>query len=168
MKIDQAQWDAWFREHTPALVLFARQRTRSHAEAEDVVQEALMRFWQGGPSRAADPKAYLYQTVARVAVDRARGERSRRRRERQVGRSRGVAEPMLTCSLERAERDREIESAIRRLPVEQREVLVMKVWGELTFAQIAKVLGLSVNTAASRYRYALEGLRRVLSEEVKQ
>lgn len=75
---------------------------------------------------------------------------------------------MLACSLERAERDREIESAIRRLPAEQREVLVMKTWGELPFAQIAKVLDLLPNTAASRYRYALDGLRRELSEEVRK
>ena len=42
----------------------------------------------------------------------------------------------------------------------QREVIVLKIWGDLTFAQIAQTLGESINTVASRYRYALEALRK--------
>jgi RNA polymerase sigma factor (sigma-70 family) len=48
------------------------------------------------------------------------------------------------------------------LPKDQREVLVMKIWNELTFAEIAEVLGISQNTAASRYRYGLGALRKTL------
>jgi RNA polymerase sigma-70 factor (ECF subfamily) len=51
------------------------------------------------------------------------------------------------------------------LPVEQREVVVMKIWGRLTFPQMGEALGISANTAASRYRYALEKLRTQLSME---
>ena len=51
-------------------------------------------------------------------------------------------------------------AAIDRLPHEQREVLVMKIWSELTFAEIATALGISHNTAASRYRYALNALKK--------
>ena len=39
----------------------------------------------------------------------------------------------------------------------------MKVWGERTFAQLGEALGISQNTAASRYRYGLEALKRELS-----
>jgi len=53
-----------------------------------------------------------------------------------------------------------LAAAIDRLPAEQREVLVMKIWNELTFADIGTVLGISQNTAASRYRYALAGLKK--------
>ena len=53
-----------------------------------------------------------------------------------------------------------IEAAIERLPQAQREVVVLKIWGDLTFAQIAQSLDESINTIASRYRYALEALRR--------
>ena len=48
------------------------------------------------------------------------------------------------------------------LPPEQREVVLLKIDGELTFVQIGQVLGVSMNTAASRYRYALEKLRTTL------
>jgi RNA polymerase sigma-70 factor (ECF subfamily) len=48
------------------------------------------------------------------------------------------------------------------LPDEQREVLVLKIWNDLTFAEIGSVLEISQNTAASRYRYALGALRKTL------
>ena len=57
------------------------------------------------------------------------------------------------------ERDEALERALARLPVEQREVVALKVDGELTFAEIGAVMGISPNTAASRYRYALGKLR---------
>lgn len=57
---------------------------------------------------------------------------------------------------------RSLAAAVDQLPVEQREVLVMKIWNELTFAEIATVLGISGNTAASRYRYALAALKKAL------
>ena len=49
------------------------------------------------------------------------------------------------------------------LPAEQREVVVLKVWGALTFEQIGEQLQLSPNTAASRWRYAMEALRRLIN-----
>jgi RNA polymerase sigma-70 factor (ECF subfamily) len=48
------------------------------------------------------------------------------------------------------------------LPLEQREVITLKIDGGLTFAQIAEILHVNPNTAASRYRYAMEKLRRFL------
>ena len=53
--------------------------------------------------------------------------------------------------------------SLEQLSEKLREVVVMKVWGGLTFAQIAEVLKVSHNTAASRYRYALEQLAKKLS-----
>ena len=57
---------------------------------------------------------------------------------------------------------RELAAAVERLSRDQREVLVMKIWNELTFAEIAETLGISQNTAASRYRYALGALKKIL------
>ena len=56
-----------------------------------------------------------------------------------------------------------IEAALRALPAEQREVVHLKVYEAMTFQQIADLLGLSLNTAASRYRYATEKLRQSLA-----
>ncbi len=56
----------------------------------------------------------------------------------------------------------EVERALRELPPEQREVVLMRVWGEMTLEEIAVVLDVPANTVASRYRYALGKLREVL------
>jgi RNA polymerase sigma-70 factor (ECF subfamily) len=58
-----------------------------------------------------------------------------------------------------------LQQALIALPLEQREVVALKIDGQLTFAEIAQVLGINANTAASRYRYALEKLRGSLSQE---
>ena len=59
----------------------------------------------------------------------------------------------------------DLETALRSLPAEQREVVVMKVWGEQTFDVIGHALEISPNTAASRYRYGMEALRKWMKQE---
>jgi RNA polymerase sigma factor (sigma-70 family) len=156
------EWADWLDRHGPVLVLLARQWVPTRADAEDVVQEAFVRFWRD-PHRAADPAAYLYAWVKRAALDWQRGRARRARREAAAARPEG--EPLFDGPAELAERRAAIAAALGTLPAEQREVLVMKVWGGLSFPQIAEALGVSANTAASRYRYALAKLREQLAEE---
>lgn len=163
MPAEEERWEAWLAEHGPALVLFAGGWTVCRADAEDAVQEAFVRFWRSR-DRAHDPLAYLYACVKRAALERQRGEARRRRREASVA-SAESREPWFVDPLEGQERRATIEAALAQLPAEQREVLVLKLWGELTFAQIAEALGATANTAASRYRYALARLREQLAEE---
>lgn len=156
------QWQTWLDRHGPALVLLARQWVGSRADAEDVVQEGFVRFWR---SRAtiAEPAAYLYACVKHCALDWQRGQMRQKRREQITARP--EAEPLLAGSLEQEERRQAIEAGLRSLPENQAEVLIMKIWGGLTFPQIAAALEIPENTAASRYRYALAKLREQLAEE---
>ena len=55
-------------------------------------------------------------------------------------------------------------AALASLPDEQREVVILHIHGELKFREIAEMLGVSSNTAQSRYRYALSALRKLLAE----
>ena len=155
-------WNDWFARHGPKLLLCARQWTRSLADAEDVVQEAFVRFWRHQRELPGDPQALLLTSIRRAALDLARRNNRRNlREEKAVGPD--AAEPFFeVIPCEADERRREIEAALWRLPEEQREVLVLKIWQELTFDQIATVLEISPNTAASRYRYALIALRQQL------
>ena len=61
---------------------------------------------------------------------------------------------------------RQLQVALAKIPLKFREVITLKIWGELTFAEIAETLGLSPNTAASRYRYGLETLRTRLDASI--
>jgi RNA polymerase sigma-70 factor (ECF subfamily) len=143
--------------------LFARQWSASNADAEDALQNAFLRFWKTRQN-ARDEVAYLYACVRSAAMDLGRGERRRGAHER---RAMALEPTMFEPSPDRAERDAAIEAALNQLPGDQREVIVMKIWGELTFAQIGDALGISPNTAASRYRYAIARLEIELSEQVK-
>jgi len=152
-------WRQWFQEQGPRLLLCARLWTRSLADAEDVLQEGFVRFWRHQRHLGGDPQALLVTSIRRAAWDLGRREGRREAGELdQAGASWFIEPPM-----EERDRHRLLEDAVRRLPDAQREVVVLKVWGGLTFDDIARELSISPNTAASRYRYALETLRKELT-----
>lgn len=153
-------WKDWFQHHGPKLLLCARQWTRSIADAEDVVQEAFVRFWRHQRHLAGDPRALLVTSIRRAAVDLARS--TDRRAAREESSAEGSA-PLFQSNPAGDERVQLIQSALARLPAAQREVLVLKIWGELTFDAIARELDIPLNTAASRYRYALAALRQEMT-----
>ncbi len=70
-------------------------------------------------------------------------------------------------TIEQDERQKSILAVVERLPPEQKEVLTLKIWGELTFDEIGRTLDLSLNTVASRYRYALQKLKDWLPAELE-
>lgn len=107
--------------------------------------------------------ALLVTSVRRAAFDLARSESRRAAREEFADGGIEENRPLFQVSLEGNERREAMESALHQLPDEQREVLVLKIWGELTFEQIATELEIPPNTAASRYRYALAALRKELT-----
>lgn len=153
--------------HGAALILFARQWSTTSADAEDAMQNGFLKFWETR-SRARDELAYLYACVRSAAMDLKRSDRRRDAHElsaRELS-ARRPDESAFEAPLEQSERNAAIESALRQLPGDQREVVVMKIWGALTFAQIAEALGIPLNTAASRYRYALARLEADLAREV--
>jgi RNA polymerase sigma-70 factor (ECF subfamily) len=151
-------WKTCFAQLGPALLLFARRWTRCRADAEDIVQEAFVRFWRR--QHSPENRALLYATVRSTALDRLRSEQRRARREATVANdgSEFFESPFAAAD----ESQQMLAVAVEQLPEEQREVVILKIWNELTFAEIAQVLEISQNTAASRYRYALGALKKNL------
>ena len=130
-------------------------------DAEDAVQEvftAMVRS-RGRLTEVRDLEAYLF-TALRRAAGRCAARRARQPVASDVVAEKAVCEEVQPgrCNPDSGR----LRQALRILPPEQREVIALKIDGELTFGQIAELQGVSVNTAASRYRYALEKLRRVL------
>ena len=73
-----------------------------------------------------------------------------------------LVETWIEPQIETGDEARLLESAVRQLRFEYAEVLTLKIWGGLTFREIAATLDIPQNTAASRYRYAIADLRNCL------
>ncbi len=155
---EQMDWDQWLAEHVPALLLFARQQTRSEADAQDVLQQAAVECWERQPEGKVPQLPLVFATIRRRAIDLARSNERRGQREYAAG----VDAPTswFDPSAEDRERARLLQDAMTSLPDIYREVITLKIWGELTFEEIAATLEIPANTAASRYRYGLEQLRK--------
>jgi RNA polymerase sigma-70 factor, ECF subfamily len=154
-------WKSCFSDLASGLLLFARQWVRSTADAEDIVQEAFVKFWRR--NHKIDNRALLYATVRSLALDLIRRDSRRARREAQAL---SETEQAVERQFELADDAQyALAAAVDRLPHDQREVLVMKIWNDLTFGEFASALEISQNTAASRYRYALAALKKTLQPQ---
>jgi RNA polymerase sigma factor (sigma-70 family) len=149
-------------ERAPALALYARQWLDA-ASAEDVVQEALTRLLMQR-QMPEDPIAWMCRAVRNAAIDLARATTRRRRREQVVARTRREWFDSSADSLLDAQT---AEQALRLLSAEQREIVVLRIWSGLGFAQIAPIVQLSVTTVYERYVEALQQLRRVLEKSCR-
>lgn len=150
MATPEQDWNDWLGENAGRFLLFARQQTRTSHDAEDVLQESLVESWQRAGGRP--DAALVFATIRRRAIDLGRSNDRRSVREQESG-------DLFTASSDDRETAEVLERELRRLPPDQREVLVLKFWGGLTFVEVATALDIPQGTAASRYRLALEALR---------
>ncbi len=153
---DEAAFTLLYDRFAARLFRTAWALTGSREEAEDAVQEVFVALVHVGPrlSQVNDLPAYLFTALRRTAL---------RRHTRRIRRpTQSLADVDVPARDIVGERDEKLEHALAALPDEQREVIVLKVDGGLTFAELGQVLNISANTAASRYRYALEKLRTAL------
>ena len=157
-----AEWQSWLQEHASKFLFYARQQSRSEADAQDLMQEAIIEAAHRHAGQGPPDPALVFATIHRRAIDWAR--REDRRSARESAASELQSSPWFDTSIEDRERARLIQDAMNRIPEIYREVLTLKVWGELTFNEIAEALAIPANTAASRYRYGLEELRRLTKE----
>jgi len=133
-------------------VLLARGLGRE--AAEDALQDVFLSLLDRGRAvrRIDNVPAYL------ITVARNMASRHLRRQRRWA--TLELMEPLSVApTAAEATQKVAVRQALRQLPPEQTEVVALKVWGEMTFAEIGEALEISPHTAASRYRYALEKLR---------
>jgi len=140
-----------FDEHVPALVLYARQWSD---RPEDIVQDAFVALArQSRPPDRVVP--WLYRVVRNGSIAAARGDRRRRRREALVS----DREAWFASADERIDAA-EAARLLADLEADAREVVVARLWGGLTFDEIARLQGCSLSAAHRRYQEP-RGLRGV-------
>lgn len=159
------KWKEWLSAEGSKLLLYARQRTSTLEDAEDLLQDALIRLWGYQAERGYRPPdlPLAYSVLRLCGMDQGRKVGRRERKHRKIVEFHAYDDHWLDRGAEEDEEAELLCKAVQDLSEKLREVIVMKIWGSLTFAQIAEVLKISQNTAASRYRYALEQLEKKLS-----
>ncbi len=136
------------------LVLYGRALGLSHGEAEDVLQEVFMALMQRA-SMPEQPEHYVVRAYRNRALNHRRSLWRRLTRELESAR---WFEP----SSGESPTERAAMHCLADLPAEQREVVVLKVWHQMTFEAIGELLSISPNTAAGRHRYGLQKLKACL------
>lgn len=144
--------------HAAGLFHYLTSFTGREADAKDLLQDLFIKLArQPVPAGIDNLRAWLLRLAHRHAIDWLRRHQVRRRAEEEAH-----APLEMFASQndpDQAELAKRLTAALALLPLEQRSVAQLKLWDGLTFEQIAEVQAIPLNTAASRYRYALEKLR---------
>ncbi|MGB7749228.1 MAG: RNA polymerase sigma factor [Verrucomicrobiia bacterium] len=158
-------------EHAQALYAFLLNLTRDEADTRDLLQDVFVKLARdpGLLAGVRDERAFLIRLAHNSAIDliRRRGARDKTREQFAAE----IISPFAPASDPDEQTFRaSLAEVLAELPPDQRAVVHLKLWEGLTFEQIAEALDIPLNTAASRYRYALDKLRerlRPLYEEIK-
>ena len=158
--LDHQQVKTLYEQHGRVLLAYAVSLLPDRAASEDVLHQVFVKLLQGNVFINGSPVRYLYRAVRNAAFN------YRRDRSREVGLEadcRWLESPPGMEAVGLA-----LESALLELPDEQREIIVLRVWGQMTFEEAAAALEISPNTAASRYRYGLAKLKERLQPLSKE
>lgn len=154
-----AQLERLYDTHAAGVFHYLHGIVRSEADAKDLLQEFFIKLSRLTlPAGLENERAYLLRIAHRLAIDWLRRHATRERAEQTHPQA--LFAPQDDPDANRFAR--RVESALHELPPEQRSIAEMKLWHGLTFEQIAEAQQIPLNTAASRYRYALEKLRGLL------
>lgn len=156
--------ESLFRTHAPTLVRIARMFVDDRAAAEDLVQEAFIRFHRTRHRLRDDAAAgaYLRSTVLNLARDHnRRGLVSLRHRE---AHPHGSAGPIPDDAVVLAEDQKAVVDALGMLATRQRDCLVLRFYLDLTPAEIADTLGMSVNSVKTHLRRGMARLSDLLED----
>ena len=160
--IDSERLAMWYDAYSDALMLYARNWLGPDA-AQDAVQGAFMRL-MGQTFAPADAKAWLFRTVRNEAITRLRREQCRRRHDRQLSARQA---PWFEGKPDDLIDGRKAQEVLMTLPEAQREVVLLRIWGQLSLKQISEVVANPLTTVHSRYKAALAAIKERMQQSCK-
>lgn len=169
----EAFWADWIQTNGDRLLLFTRSQTRRLTESEDILQEALLRVWRHWEKGILDGESLLpaaYTNIRRLAIDNARKNQRREKRESVdfLGQQdqESINSEWFQASQDSIDQEElhNITEVLEQIPNQYREVIILRIWSDLTHRQIADILNLSINSVASLYRYGLKLVRKELEK----
>lgn len=172
---ESPDWEAWLDEHGPRLLLYARQRTRSIADAEDVLQSSLIELvrivrTQEFRKTPAEWHSYALSCIRNKAIDLMRSQSRQQSTAQAAAHEQGAVYdqiPLLGSRQDNQYRREQLERVLHHMRADYAEVVILHVWEGLTFREIATMLNEPPATIASRYRAALRIFRQQLEEDTE-
>lgn len=162
-KGDEAAYRLLSRRHVPAMLGLARRILGNAADAEDVVQEAMLRVWTHAPRW--EPLAAFRTWLTRIVVNLCL-DRKRKAPWVDLEAAGEIADPAPNAGdeAERNERDRLVDQAIAQLPDRQRTAIVLTYGEGMSNAEVAEVMGTTVSAVETLLVRGKQGLRRALGD----
>lgn len=158
-RIDPAQLGNWYDRWAAQLALYAR-GWLDPALAEDVVQEVFIRL-MAGRKEPDNVKAWLYRCVRNEAISQLRKGKHRKKLNEQLG-----------AQLRGDNRDdwfenhpddlidaQAVQNVLEKLPHQQREIVMLRIWGQMTLKEVAQIIGKPISTVHSRYQAGLSAMK---------
>lgn len=157
-----------YEQHRQGLYSLAASLTGCTQQAEDAVHTAFEKLCRCNSQSTNDLMTYVFATVRHSAIDLRRRQRRHSRFASSLFNSHSIpaAKPEADESVLTSERNQILRQAIDELESDDREIVVMKAFGQLTFEAIAGVTDRPVGTVATRYRRALEKLHQRLKDKL--
>jgi RNA polymerase sigma-70 factor (ECF subfamily) len=149
--------EALYEAKASELLLYGRALGLSHSEAEDVLQETFIALCRL-PAPPEEPEYYCLRAFRNRVFNYRRSLWKRLTRELE-------AKEWFEPGQEESPAEHKAMRCLQDLPAEQREVIVLKIWHQYTFEEIGRLLEVSPNTVAGRYRYGMQKLKACLKED---
>ncbi len=171
---DNKAFDALLMRHKQRLFSYIYQLVRDSDLADDIFQEtfvkAITTIRQGRYHDFGKFSAWLYRIARNLAVDSFRADKSEGTLSTDdcnydILNRRDLAEDTVEDIMVDLQIEEDLRRLVDRLPDNQREVVTMRFYRDLSFKEIAEQTGVSINTALGRMRYALLNLRRMAKEK---
>ena len=167
----QTDIERLYDEHAQAVFAYLLNFTRHEADTRDLLQELFIKLAERPEllEEARDERAFLLRVAHNLALDLIRRRGTREKNYEQLAGETLAVFASTSAPDEGAFREAP-SAALGEIPADQRAVVHLKLWEGLTFEQIAELLGIPLNTAASRYRYGIDKLRerlRPLNDEIR-
>lgn len=155
--VDPQRYNALWNRHLDRLVLYGQVLLGDRSAAEDAVQAVFLRIFSSGKlPDAATESSYLFQAVRNEASNELRSRVRARKAAESLFRSKAHDVPE---DVALADFGRHVQDALQELPEAEREAVVLKTWGALSFPEAAAVTGVSEKTFEHRYYRGLESLK---------
>jgi RNA polymerase sigma-70 factor (ECF subfamily) len=146
---------------------------KNRSLAEDIFQEAFIKIINTLRSDKYNEEGKFAPWAARVARNLTIDYIRKMKRDVTITDSQGndifnyitIAEESNEDKIIRNQSEHNIRQLVKKLPEEQRQVLIMRQWGDMSFQEIADATGVSINTALGRMRYALNNLRKMMEQQ---